>query len=91
MNIDKTSKLSDTKTGKYEKSNLSERAKKIKREYHEAIEYYFIKAIFEEFKICIGISMNSLYKYTTATGNRFKLACVICNELKAKPNGKSFV
>ena len=77
--------------GKYLKSNLSDSAKKIRKEYHEEIETCFIKAFYEEFKLCIGISINSLYKYTTVASHRFKCTCIICHELKGKPTGKSFV
>ncbi len=61
----------------------------MKNEFVRAIENYFVKAIFEEYKICIKIKPTSLYKSTTEPYISFKCTCVICYRLSK--TGKSFV
>ena len=76
-------------TLKYHKSNLSKEGNEMKNEFVRAIEIYFIKAIFEEYKICIKVSPTLLYKSTNAPFIRFKCQCLVC--LRLKSTGKSFV
>jgi len=86
MNLTSTEK---DKTLKYHKSKLSKEGNKMKNELIGAIENYFVKAIFDEYKICTKVSPNSLYKSTAAPFIRFKCHCLVC--LRLKTTGKSFV
>ncbi len=76
---------------KFQKSKLSTQGLSLKNEFHSAIENYFVKAIFDEYKICIKIKPASLYKSTTEPYIHFKCTCVICYYLSEKRSGKSFV
>jgi len=79
MNTDKQDPNS-----KYQKSKLSIQGNYMKNAFHQAIENYFVKAIFDEYNICIKIRPTSFYKSTTEPYIYFKCTCVICFHLSGK-------
>jgi hypothetical protein len=76
-------------TLKYQKSNLSKEGNDMKNAFYRAIENYFVKAIFDEYNICIRVNPTSFYKSTTEPYISFKCQCVVCYRLST--TGKSFV
>jgi hypothetical protein len=62
----------DKKILKYHKSNLSKEGNEMKNAFYRAIEKYFVKAIFDEYNICIRVNPTSFYKSTTEPFIRFK-------------------
>ena len=71
----------------YQKSKLSTEGLDLKNLFYKAIENYFVKAIFDRYKICIKIKPATFYKSTTGPYISFKCSCVICFALNQKKTG----